>query len=97
MRSNSAIGDVVREALAVVLGIEAEAIDASAPLVEYGLDSLKVVELVVELESAIGISFPDENLLAENFENVMAIVRAISGFAPSTSNHDMQHKSDYDR
>ncbi len=32
------------------------------PLAEYGLDSLAMVELVVELEKIFGIEFPDSTL-----------------------------------
>ena len=89
---NSEIEGLIREAIAVVMGVEADSIDASAPLVDYGIDSLKVVELVVELERSSGINFPDDDLVAANFENVVAIVRAISKLGPSASDFDGQDK-----
>ena len=92
MSSNSAIEGLIREAIAVVMGVEADSIDASTSLVDYGLDSLKVVELVVELERSSGVDFPDEDLVAENFENVHAIARVISRFAHSVTNHAWQNR-----
>ncbi|MEE1748366.1 phosphopantetheine-binding protein [Streptomyces sp. NPDC059118] len=40
---------------------------ADASLRAAGLDSLAMVELLVQVEQAYGISIPDENLVADTF------------------------------
>ena len=63
----------VREAVASTLDVRPEAIEADVPLTDYGMDSLRIVELIVELEASIGITFPDEVLVAGTFESVSKI------------------------
>lgn len=55
--------------------------DDGRPLVAMGVDSLKMVELVLELEAGYGVVIPDECLVAENFAtvgSVEAMMRALS-------------------
>ncbi|MGL5443677.1 acyl carrier protein [Mycobacteroides stephanolepidis] len=40
--------------------LQAGNIDTSRPLVEYGLDSIRATELVVELEDIFHVQIPDE-------------------------------------
>lgn len=44
-----------------------------------GLDSLKIIFLIVELEASFNITFSDEELLYENFSSLDNIVERISG------------------
>jgi len=57
---------------------ESGIIDDNMDLSALGLDSLKAMELIVELESFFNIEFEDEELLFENFNNVSKIVNRIS-------------------
>lgn len=69
----------VRFKLAKVLAVEAEDLSATEELYTRGLDSIKTVELIVELEECFGITFSDEELLFENFATVRLIVDRIRG------------------
>lgn len=45
-----------------------EPLDGEVQLVQYGLDSMGTVTLLVDLESALDVQFPDEALVPETFE-----------------------------
>jgi acyl carrier protein len=63
----------VRAAVVETLGIEdrADTLDAATPLTSIPeLDSLAVVELIVELEQRFGITVEDEDVTAEVFETI---------------------------
>jgi acyl carrier protein len=45
-----------------------ERLRGDVELVQYGLDSMATVTLLVALESALDVQFPDEALLPETFE-----------------------------
>ena len=78
--SNSSLGtnhtiDVsdVKAAVIQTLAIEerAAALDASTPLTSIPeLDSMAILELVVELEQRFGIEFEDDDVTAEVFETL---------------------------
>jgi hypothetical protein len=58
---------VLREALP---GLEPGApLVGEVPLVQYGLDSMGTVTLLIALESALDVQFPDEVLRPETFES----------------------------
>lgn len=46
---------------------DAAAISLDRPLRELGLNSLRAVDLLIDLEDRFGIAFPDEALTDENF------------------------------
>jgi acyl carrier protein len=63
----------VKDAVIETLGIDdrADALDAATPLTSIPeLDSLAVVELIVELERRFDIAFDDEDVTAEVFETI---------------------------
>jgi acyl carrier protein len=63
----------VRAAVIETLGIEdrANTVDATTPLASMPeLDSMALVELIVELERRFGITVEDEDVTAELFETV---------------------------
>jgi acyl carrier protein len=63
----------VRAAVIETLGIDdrAHAVDADTPLASLPeLDSMAVLELVVELERRFGITLEDEDVTAEVFDTV---------------------------
>jgi acyl carrier protein len=50
-------------------GLEpSERLDGEVQLVQYGLDSMGTVTLLVDLESALDVQFPDEALVPETFD-----------------------------
>jgi acyl carrier protein len=48
-------------------------VDTEDKLVDLGIDSLRLVELIIELEDAFDIVIPDEEMLASNFSTVGAV------------------------
>jgi acyl carrier protein len=42
-------------------------LDPDAPLKEFGLDSMKAVDLVFDLEDELGVALPDDAMTAETF------------------------------
>jgi acyl carrier protein len=77
--------ETVRAAVIETLGIHdrADAFDVMTPLMSLPeLDSMAVLELVVELERRFGITVEDEDVTVEVFETVAsltAFVRSHSG------------------
>jgi acyl carrier protein len=61
-----------------------EPLDPDVPLAALGVDSLEVVELIVGLEAAFGVSFPDEALTPEVFATAGAVWRALAGPVAAT-------------
>lgn len=74
--------DVVESAIRRMCGVGAETpLPADAPLWELGLDSLRVVELVVLLEDELDMTFPEEYLTAETFatlDSTVSVVRRLA-------------------
>jgi acyl carrier protein len=44
-------------------------LSAGMPLVDYGLDSLATVGIILEVEETFAVSIPDEFLVPESFES----------------------------
>jgi acyl carrier protein len=69
--------EAVKAVLVETLGLEdrAEAIDASTPLLDSlpELDSMAVLELVMELEHRFGIEIDDDDVTAEVFETLASL------------------------
>lgn len=69
------------------LGLEAEALNPDAPLLEdgLGLDSITLFELITLVERRYGLSFPPEKMSSETFTslNAMAgiVVELVTGNA----------------
>ena len=62
-----------------------EAPSADDDLIETGvMDSLKIVELLVELESRYVLKIPLEDLEIESFRSVASITRLIAALCAST-------------
>ncbi len=72
----------MREKILEVLKVENEEIveDLNRDLLASGiLDSFDIVNLVVSLEEALGISIDVEMVSPENFQNAESIIRMIEG------------------
>lgn len=75
----------VKAAVIETLAIEdrAGAIDASTPLTSIPeLDSMAVIELVVELERRFGITVEDEDVTAEVFESIESLAAYVDAKSP---------------
>lgn len=49
-----------------------------APLADAGLDSVAVLTLVAEIEARLGVTLGDQDLLAENFATLAALLATIA-------------------
>jgi acyl carrier protein len=61
-----------------------EELTASAPLSEFGLDSLAAVELLKALEDAYDVRFEDDALTLETFETPGVLWNALSVVQPAS-------------
>lgn len=82
LSSTVAVADV-KDVVLQTLGVEdrADAIDADTPL--FGtlpeLDSMAVLELVLELEQRFGIVLEGEDVTAETFETLANLTAVVEG------------------
>ena len=53
-------------------------VEIDYPLESYGLDSLQSINMMLELEQAFSIVFPDHLLTKENFETIGSIASTIN-------------------
>jgi acyl carrier protein len=60
-----------------------EELDPHVPLSDLGLDSMRTIQLMLELEAAFGVTFPDESLTPETFATAEALWKVL-GSLPST-------------
>jgi acyl carrier protein len=84
MDLNTAIDiDAVKAVVVETLGVEdrAHALDATTPLLGYlpELDSMAVLELVLELEQRFGITIEGEDVTADVFENLASLAAFVDG------------------
>ena len=68
--------DRIKEIIVTVLELsedDAKQITEDTDLLEYGLDSMTCVEMVVNLEEEFGITVDEEDLLVENMSTISKI------------------------
>ena len=68
--------DRIKEIIVTVLELsedDAKQITEDTELLEYGLDSMTCVEMVVNLEEEFGITVDEEDLLVENMSTISKI------------------------
>ena len=68
--------DRIKEIIVTVLELsedDAKQITEDTDLLEYGLDSMTCVEMVVNLEEEFGITVDEEDLLVENMSTITRI------------------------
>lgn len=63
--------------VAGILGVEADAVDVTAPLHTLGLDSMRMVEMLVFIEQQFGTDLMDENLTREDLHTIEALARTV--------------------
>ncbi|MCE9671611.1 phosphopantetheine-binding protein [Myxococcus stipitatus] len=71
--------EVLREFLPRVA--PGEPVEMSRPLSEMGLDSMSAINLMLALEGAFDISFPDELLTAETFHSPATLESTVSSLS----------------
>jgi len=52
-------------------------IDPAVKLTEYGLDSMKAIDILLSLESGFGITFPDKMLSESTFSTLTSLSEAV--------------------
>lgn len=57
-------------------------VEAGQTLTSMGVDSVRMVELVLELEAVYGVEIPDTCLVAENFSTVASVESMMRGLSP---------------
>jgi len=74
-----AIEDTLKELIVerLFLDIAPEDIDTQTPLVEYGVDSFLLLELVVALEDLFGIKFEQSDITSETLKSVETLAELI--------------------
>lgn len=66
-------------------GLEGDAaLPADVPLAEIGLDSLRAVSLVLDLEDTFSVEFPDEMLTETTFRTASALRDALGTLLESS-------------
>ena len=63
--------------MAEILSIEPASIDAEAPLHTVGVDSMRMVEMIVFIEQQYGINLMSSGLKAEDVASIAALARTV--------------------
>lgn len=77
----------VLEKLALVLGDLPQEIDCNQNLMEWGLDSIKMISLVVMLEEDLGKELDDDLLLFDRLNTVNKIKNALEAVCHELNEH----------
>lgn len=75
----------IKVSLSEILGCKLEDITNDIDLIELGLDSLKFIRLVVELETKYDIEIFDSDLVVDKFKSVAFILETISKYFDNAS------------
>lgn len=70
------IRDFISEVIEFGQG-EIDSIDLDTDLVEYGLDSINAIELIVRLEEEFEIEVDDDDLLIDNINTINKLISII--------------------
>jgi len=73
----SIIGDA-KKFLSAQLGVPPESIQSNVSLKSIGLDSFRIIELVLFIERSTGLSFPDHAYTPANLQTVESIASCFS-------------------
>lgn len=73
------IEPLVKDIVVKTLEISNETLSIDDLLIEKGLDSMKSIHLIVQLEEKFDIVFEDEEILFENFATINTIMNNIKG------------------
>lgn len=62
-------------------------IQLSSSLVELGIDSLAIIELIVSLEQRFGFTFEEQDLVETHFKTVETLMHLLQKYVPSEPTH----------
>ena len=74
------IAETITKIIAEIAFIDVGEIDAADTLTALGIDSLKTVELMVQLEDRFGIVFQDSDLNPETLNTVQSIIELVEKY-----------------
>jgi acyl carrier protein len=74
------IGQIVRQEVATTCAVPVEEVRDEAPLLEYKLDSVRIFELIVALETHFDIRIADADI--EGIRTVGDVIQAIASALP---------------
>lgn len=77
MNTASVQTDLIRR-VADILSIDPSAVDANAPLHTLGLDSMRMVELIVYIEKTFGVDLMGTGLKKEDVASVSALAATVN-------------------
>lgn len=80
--SVSAIETKLVEEVAIILGVDAAAVNPERPLPELGMDSMGFVELLVVIEKVFNLRLIESGLAREDFETLRALAIRINKGLP---------------
>jgi acyl carrier protein len=83
----SVMQDQIRDVLAAhgSMAVDPREVDSQADLYELGLTSTASVNVMLALEEAFGIEFPDEMLKKSTFASVRNIEQVVEGLVKSSA------------
>ena len=55
-------------------------VEVETKMVDLGLDSIKILEMIVAIEEKYGFVFDDNDLTGENFETILTFQRLIQKY-----------------
>ncbi len=73
------IGDILADALDLD-PMEVEEIDGDDDLVQYGLDSISSIQLVVKLEEEYNITFHNDDLLMSRYNTINKLLKVLEKY-----------------
>ncbi len=73
----------LRRELAMILDRPEEEIAADTPLAELGLDSIRLMEIIIFVEKEYNLNLVDLGLTREALQSTAALARVISESAPA--------------
>ena len=60
-------------------------VDNDTPVKELGLDSLKLIQMIIRFEEKFGIEVYDSDLVMSNFETVGALILTFQKYLPDAA------------
>lgn len=73
------IKEIIRNIISYNLGIEVNELDDTAYLLTggYNIESIMMLETMITVEDEFGISFEDNEMVAENFNSINSILNMV--------------------
>ncbi|MFF2482997.1 acyl carrier protein [Paenibacillus sp. NPDC058071] len=78
MNDSMSIEQTIKEKIKEILALPTTELDNHLELGALGLDSMKSIQLIVQLEERFSLAFDDEELLFENFSTIEKITQKIN-------------------